>query len=55
MAEFEEPVVVVETPHGNAIDCWVIDEESRTTNTHRSVIIDQEGEVLGDHRLGDDE
>lgn len=41
--------------HSSVLDVWVIDEESANSDTHRSVLIDTEGSVLGDQREHDDE
>lgn len=50
-------VIVTEGPNSHevrALDIWVLDEESMASNTHRSVILDSDGEILGDTQIDDD-
>jgi hypothetical protein len=54
IATLEHDVVVLEGPFGgDALDCWVMDDETLRTSTHRSVVIGSDGTVLGDSQLDD--
>lgn len=57
--EAGEDVIITEGPRadsdpGITLDVWIIDEESASSDTHRSLILAPNGDVLGDMRLGDD-
>ena len=50
----EVAIVLTEGPvGGQALDVWIIDEESASSQTHRSVVVDTEGVILGDTRESD--
>lgn len=56
MADLGYDVIVTEGPNPQAtqaIDVWVLDEESVGSNTHRSVVLDAEGNILGDTQMED--
>lgn len=38
---------------GDALDIWLLDQASLDETSHRSVVIDSNGEVLGDTTLPD--
>jgi hypothetical protein len=57
MAEYGHDVVVLEGPgaeSAKALEVWIMDDETVNTNTHRSVVVDSEGDEIGDHRFEDD-
>lgn len=54
MHELDHDVIVTEGPTGaEALDVWVLDPESLESDTHRSVVLDAEGNTLGDSRMSD--
>ena len=52
-------VVVLEGPNNSdepiPMEVWVTTEDNAFHNRHRSLVIDHEGQVLGDHELGGDD
>lgn len=56
MAELGHDLVVTEGPGSmaaQAVDIWVMTPETLESDTHRSVVLDPEGEILGDTQLED--
>lgn len=47
-------VVFLEQPTDNTImDVWLCEHRNNYTQQHRSILVDEDGEVLGDSEVGD--
>lgn len=54
--ELDEDVIITEPPSpasAQALDFWVMEEAHAWGSTHRSVVVDQEGTILGDEVVDD--